>query len=292
MKKIISFLTFPFISMSVVAQQNEAKMENQILSQEIENKKSPSVQYYFFNEDQIIETFQSGFADIANQKTADENITYNAFSVTKTFTALAVLQLAEQGKIDLDNPVIHYLPDFSYGSEITVKQILNHTSGIPNPIPLSWIHLAEEHSSFNRNNFFATVFKKKNNLKSKSGEKFSYSNLGYVVLGQLIEKISGTTYEDYVSEHILQKLSLNSDDLSFTINNGETHAKGYHKRLSLTNLLLGFFIDKSKFMGKSEGKWRPFKNFYVNGASYGGLIGKPKSFVKYIQELLKDDCIL
>ncbi|MDR2147144.1 MAG: beta-lactamase family protein, partial [Tannerella sp.] len=91
MKKIISFLTFPFISMSVVAQQNEAKMENQILTQEIENNKSPSVQYYFFKEDEIIETFQSGFADIANQKTADENTTYNAFSVTKTFTALAVL---------------------------------------------------------------------------------------------------------------------------------------------------------------------------------------------------------
>jgi D-alanyl-D-alanine carboxypeptidase len=58
-------------------------------------------------------------------------------------------------------------------------------------------------------------------------------------------------------------------------------------KVSLANFILGFFLDKSKFMGKAEGKWRPFNNFYVNGVPYGGLIGTPSAFVKYIQELMK-----
>jgi CubicO group peptidase (beta-lactamase class C family) len=256
----------------------------------IEKDESPSVQYFLFDKESIIESFQHGFADIGEQKQIDSNTTYNAFSVTKTFTALAVMQLVEQGKVSLNQPIINYLPDFPYGTEITVKQILNHTAGIPNPIPLSWIHLENEHKTFNRNEFFRPVFEKNN--QTKSGEKFAYSNLGYVILGQLIEKISGKTYEEYVSENIIQKLPVNSQDLTFTIPDIEAHATGYHKKMSFSNLILGFFIDKSKFMGKSENGWRAFKPFYVNGASYGGLIGKPSAFVKYIQELLKDDCSL
>jgi hypothetical protein len=77
--------------------------------------------------------------------------------------------------------------------------------------------------------------------------------------------------------------------MSFCIVNKESHAKGYHKKHSFSNLLLGFFINKSVFMGESEGKWRSFNHFYVNGAPYGGLIGNPTAFVKYIQELLKEE---
>jgi hypothetical protein len=59
------------------------------------------------------------------------------------------------------------------------------------------------------------------------------------------------------------------------------------------NLLLGLFLDKSRFMDQSEGKWKPFKAFYINGASYGGLIGSAHSFRKYVQQLLKpNNCLI
>ncbi len=199
------------------------------------------------------------------------------------------MQLAQQKKIDINKPVIKYLPDFSYGAEITVKQLLNHTAGIPNPIPLSWIHLHSEHKTFNRNAFFKSIFERNSKLKSKPGEEFAYSNLGYVILGELIEKISGKQYEEYIMKNIIQKLPLRPNDLTFSIINQQKHATGYQKRLSLFNFILGFFIDKTKFMGATEKKWRSFRNFYVNGAAYGGLIGKPEAFVKYLQELLKDN---
>ncbi len=260
---------------------------NNILKSEIKKGKSPSVQYIFFDENNIIHSFKDGFSDIKNKKMTSINTTYNAFSVTKTFTALSVLQLFENGKLDINNPIIQYLPTFPYNKKITIKQILNHTSGIPNPIPLSWIHLDSEHTSFNRDLFFAELFNKHN--KAKEIGTFSYSNLGYVILGQLIEKVSGLTYEKYIEQNIVQKLFLNNDDLSFKISNKQAHATGYNKQLSFLNFILGFFINKDKFMKKAEGKWRPFKHFYVNGASYGGLIANPKALIKYAQELLKDD---
>lgn len=261
----------------------------QVLNFEIERGKSPSVQYYIFDQYKILDSFQKGFADIEGQKKVDINTTYNAFSITKTFTALAILQMVEDGKLELEKPVIHYLPDFPYGTSITAKHLLNHASGIPNPIPLSWIHLENEHQTFDRNSFFNTVFDKNKKVKFKPNEKFAYSNLGYVILGQLIEKISGKSYEAYVFENIIQKISVVQGDLTFTIPDMDNHAKGYTKRMSFGYFIMSFFINKSKFMGASEGKWRSFKKFYVNGAPYGGLIGKPKSFVKYIQELLNDN---
>jgi D-alanyl-D-alanine carboxypeptidase len=202
------------------------------------------------------------------------------------------LQLAERKKIDIEQPVKKYLPEFPYSPKITIRQLMAHSAGIPNPIPLNWIHIADEHKSFDRNNFFRKVFIKNNKTKSNPNEKYAYSNLGYVLLGQLIEKVSGLSYEEYVRENILKYLSVKPSDLDFTITNINNQAKGYHKKYSFSNIILGLLIDKSKLMDKSEGKWSLFKNNYVNGASYGGLIGTLDAFVNYIQELLKPNCKL
>lgn len=269
---------------------SDRKMNNteQFLLNEIKNGKAPSVQYYLFNEDSIIKSFQFGYANIEKKNKIDINYTYNAFSITKTFTALAVLQLAEKNKININDPVNKYLGDFPYGPEITIKQILNHAAGLPNPIPLSWIHLDIEHETFDSHKFFTTIIEDNNKVKSKPNEKYAYSNIGYVILGRLIETVTGEKYEIYIANNIINKLLLNKGDLSFEIFNQNNHATGYHKRMSVSNLFLGILIDKSKFMNKTEGKWKPFEYFHVNGAPYGGLIGKPIAFVKYVQDLLND----
>src|SRR3954454_7202221 len=121
---------------------------------------SPSVQYILFNKDNIIQESSIGLADLSGNKNVHASTTYNTFSVTKTFTALAVLQLAETKGIQLEQPVVKYMPDFPYSADITIQQLLSHSAGIPNPNPLNWIHLATEHQSFDRNNFFEGVFKK------------------------------------------------------------------------------------------------------------------------------------
>jgi CubicO group peptidase (beta-lactamase class C family) len=268
------------------------KTIDKILIDQVKKNKTPSVQYVIFTTDSIIHSFQAGLADIENHKKADENTTYNAYSVTKTFTALAILQLAEQNKLDIDKSVTFYLPKFPYSTDITVRQLLTHSAGIPNPIPISWIHLAEEYARFDRDEFFKQIFKKHNKVKTTPNEKFAYSNLGYVLLGQIIEKSSGLRYEDYILKHIISPLNLSSKDLNFTISDMAKHAKGYNKKFSFSNLILGFLIDRSSYMNASVKNWISFKPCYVNGASYGGLIGTPFAFVRYIQELLKPDCNL
>lgn len=258
----------------------------------VHTQQTPSVQYVMFSQNNIIHHFQAGYADIKHKTEVSDKTTYHGFSVTKTFTALAVLQLAQQNLINIHDPIKIYLPDFPYSSAITIKQILTHSAGIPNPIPLNWIHLASEHTSFNSNSFFAKMLAKHHQTISPPNEKYTYSNLGYVILGQLIEKITGLPYEQFITDNILKTIGLDSNDLGFLIPNSDRHAKGYHKYLSISNVILGFLINKNKFMDKKEGEWKPFKDFYINGSSYGGLIGTAAAFVRYIQELLKPACTL
>jgi len=263
-----------------------------ILIKQVQGNKTPSAAYLIFNKDCVIHRFEYGFCDIKNQQMTTATTAFNAFSVTKTFTALSVLQLAEQKKLDIEQPVKKYLPEFPYPPEITIRQLLSHSAGIPNPIPLRWIHLVDEHALFDRNKFFAEIFFKNNKTKSKPNQKFAYSNLGYVLLGQLIEKVSGIMYEDYVRTNILRPLNIKPNELDFTLTKLNQHAKGYQKKVSIANLILGLLIDKGKYVGKTEGKWNPFNDNYVNGVSYGGLIGTADAFMKYLQELLKPNCKL
>jgi CubicO group peptidase (beta-lactamase class C family) len=261
---------------------------NDFLKRQVDEHKTPSVQYAFFDAGSTIYTFHDGLADIKAGKIADASTTYNLFSVTKTVTALAVLQLVQAGKVQLDAPVVKYLPGFPYPDDISIQQLLDHSSGIPNPLPLRWTHLLNEHDGFDRDNFFKQVFEKNNHLEFRPGSKFSYSNLGYVLLGQLIEKVSHKKYETYLQENIFDKTGTSQAELGFIID-PSFHAKGYQKYRSLVNAMLGFLINKKKMMGPREAGWKPFNLFYINGISYGGMIGSVSGLVKYGQALLKKD---
>lgn len=256
-----------------------------ILQKQLAAGKTPAVQYRFFNSDSVLFSFDSGLADVAGRVPVSEATTYNGFSVTKTFTALAALQLAERGRIDLNRPAVEYLPGFPYPPTITVRDLLSHSAGIPNPIPLSWIHLQDEHATFDSKHFFHKQFAKHHKIKADPNERFAYSNLGYVLLGQLIEEVTGVSYEQYVTQNILEPLGLSPEDLGFALNTAN-QAKGYHKRSSLSYWILGLFIDKSKYIADSEQQWKSFRQYYVNGAAYGGLIGTADAFARYVQALL------
>ena len=206
-----------------------------ILAKLIEKNKTPSVQYYLFNKDNIIHKFVDGFADIKNKKIVDEYTTYRAFSVTQTFTALAIMQLTEMGKFRIDDPVKKYLPDFPYSPDITIWQLMAHSAGIPNPNPLSWIHLPNEHEAFDSNKFFNHIFSKYNSIKSKPNQKFTYSNLGFIFLGQLIENFSGQNYEDFVRDFIIKRLDVYPSELDFDFfnKNKELLESGFYGKISI-----------------------------------------------------------
>ncbi len=264
------------------------KSIQQRLNEEVAESKTPSVQYFFFDTDSVLFEFSTGKSNLVTEASVDARTRYHLFSVTKTFTAVAVLQLAETGKIDLGKAAVEYLPDFPYDKSITVRQLLSHTAGIPNPLPLRWIHLENEHASFHRDEFFSEIFQKHPKLEFAPGTGFKYSNLGYVLLGQLVERISGLSFDEYVRRNIVEQSGVTRDDLGFTLDTAR-HAVGYQRWFTLLNAVLGFMIDKKKFMGERTGDWVPFKPFHNNGIAYGGLFGTGNSLVRYGQALICKD---
>lgn len=293
--KSLFFFAFTIMVISILTLINiksyNMKNINSFLKDQVDNHQTPSVNYAFFDTNSIIYEMKYGLKNIKYNEPVNETTMYHLFSVTKTFTALAVLQLAQLGKIELSKPVSLYLPEFPYSREITVKQLLSHTAGIPNPLPLKWIHLDIEHNTFSRDQFFAKIFSTNPKLCFDPDTGLKYSNLGYVLLGQLIERVSGTTFENYVTENIIKPSGIASTELSFQIE-PTSHAIGYHKWWSLTNAIFGLLINKEKFMGKKEGKWKPFKYFYNNGIAYGGMFGSASGLIKYAQALLPNNSIL
>lgn len=126
-------------------------------------------------------------------------------SVTKQFTAAAIMQLQEEGRLNVDDTLDKYIPDYPSGDRITIHHLLTHTSGIVNVTSLP---------EFRQYLLFPTtvektilLFKDKP-LEFDPGEKFKYCNSGYLLLGYIIEKVSGQSYEDYLEEHIFRPLNM------------------------------------------------------------------------------------
>jgi CubicO group peptidase (beta-lactamase class C family) len=128
-------------------------------------------------------------------------------SITKCFVATAVVQLAEQGKIHLDAPLVQYLPYFKLDddrySQITIRQMLSHTSGMPDLDESEYDELVShpEYDDKAAERFVRGLSSRK--LAAAPGQRFLYSNIAYNVLGDLIAIISGQSFEAYMKEHIL-----------------------------------------------------------------------------------------
>jgi CubicO group peptidase (beta-lactamase class C family) len=143
---------------------------------------------------------------------------YGVGSCTKSFTALAIMQLVQQGKLSLKDPVKKHLPEFKVGKEenpITIHNLLTHSSGIPG-LSAEWVEnsrlmgLSEKWVPFSSfEDFLSLVNDAKDEVAAPPGNKFFYSNEGYMLLGMIIERVSEMPYESYIREKILKPLKMN-----------------------------------------------------------------------------------
>ncbi|MCX5375552.1 serine hydrolase [Streptomyces sp. NBC_00091] len=152
----------------------------------------------------------SGVADVRSGRGAIEDARFRAGSVTKTFTAAVVLQLAAEGRLDLDRPVQDYLPGLLPGFEpVKVRELLNYTSGLRSadgPGDTFEDEYAHRFDVVDPRALIANAVVK--GPESSPGSRQRYSNIHYTVLGVLIEEVTGTTYEKAVSERITKPLGL------------------------------------------------------------------------------------
>lgn len=148
-----------------------------------------------------------GFSSFRPKDTLDLNTSFNLASVSKQFTAIAVMMLEERGEINYDDSVCTYLPEFTFDN-ITIRHLLNHTSGLPNYMYYVEHFLPKDSIPYN-DTMLKIMFENAPKLNFNPGRKFSYCNTGYAILPLIVEKVTGRTFTDFVEEEIFKKLKMN-----------------------------------------------------------------------------------
>lgn len=147
-------------------------------------------------------------------------------SITKQFTAVAILQLVDAGKLSLDDKLSRFFPGYPKGDSVTIHMLLNHTSGIAN---FTEVPEFDNVSTLSWTKDSMIAFFKDRPYNNSPGTKFHYTNSGYFLLGYIIEKVSGETYEHYIRIHILDKLGMSNSGVDNLNTILPKRARGYSK---------------------------------------------------------------
>ena len=244
--------------------------------------------------------YQKGFglADGPRNIPATADTVYNQWSMVKPITAVAVLQLHEQGLLDIDDPVADYLPFFevqypSEGSEtITIRHLLNHSSGLRNNSPeiVGWIHFDGD-PEWNQTELIKEKLPDYAELAYEPGSQAVYTNVGYMVLAAVIEAASGQTYQQYMIDHIFKPLGMDQTNWTYTEAMIANEATGSSPSLDFQALLLPLVLEKDKrdalIREKRDGVlW--FNHVYTNQKGPTGPIGPPTDTARFIMAYLNE----
>ncbi len=165
-----------------------------------------------------------GFADLENRVSAKQESSYRMASITKTFTAFAVLQLVEAGKMDLDAKIQTYVPYFPQKKwPVTIRQLLGHMGGIPHYVDRD----KELHNKTHKNTREAIAIFQYFDLVAEPGTKYHYSSYGYNLLGAAIEKASGLSYGEYIQRYIFDPLGMSDSRMDDPTAPFLNRVKGY-----------------------------------------------------------------
>jgi D-alanyl-D-alanine carboxypeptidase len=169
-----------------------------------------------------------GVADMATGAPMKTDFYHRIGSQTKTFTATGVLQLADQGKVGLDDPIAKYIDGVPDGDKITLRQLLRMQSGLFNyseSPAFQEAMFADPRTPFSPQELLGFAFAEPNVFPS--GEGFLYCNTNYILLGLVVEKVSGQPLQDYIRDHILTPLGMSHTSFPTTNAFPEPHAQGY-----------------------------------------------------------------
>lgn len=203
-----------------------------------------------------------GQANVEAAAAAGPNTVYEIASVTKQFTAAAILRLAEQGELSLADPISKYLPGYPLqGHRVTVRQLLNHTSGIKSYTNLPGFQQPRvymvDHSYQEMIDLFGKL-----PFDFEPGEKFSYNNSGYYLLGEIISRVTGMPYAAYVEQQLLQPLGLRKTMISS------------HRRV-IPNRAQGYAYDSGQLIHA------PYHSLGTSSPATGGLCSTMDDLVRW-----------
>jgi len=205
-----------------------SKLEG-IIIRTLERERVPGAAIGIVRDQELAWSRGFGYADLASDRAVDAGTLFRCGSITKTFTATALMQLRDEGKLGLDDPIMRYIPGFSavkakFGApeNVTIRRLLTHTSGLSGEGPdngwerLEFPPIEEMIAALPRTEILI-----------EPETQYKYSNLGYALLGEVIARVSGQPYADYIQRNLLQPLGMNGSGFSLTDAMRPRMATGY-----------------------------------------------------------------
>lgn len=258
--KILLVVCFAFIGTQTKAQTpDQLKKIDQFIQQNIDKNHIPGLSIAIVDKDKVV--FSKGYGKDGNNKAIISSSSFAIASLSKAFTAMAVMQLAEAGKINLDAPVKKYIPSFimadARADRITVRQFLNQTSGLSDMV---YPELSFKQQPVSGSNAIKNL--KDVNLANSPGEKFQYHNPNYQVMAHLVEVVSQEKFSDYLQKHIFEPLQMK-------------HTAAYHSTLQFrNNLPQGHIFMFGQPRKMDEPDW------YIEGSA--GMVSTTSDLAKWL----------
>lgn len=271
--RIAAFVCFVFAFVGIQAKAQapeQLKIVDQFIQKNIDKNHIPGLSIAIVNKNRVV--FSKGYGKDGSGRAIISSTPFAVASLSKAFTAMAVIQLVEAGKINLDVPVKNYIPSFrmadTRANQITVRQFLNQTSGLSDVVYPELSFKQQPASTGNAIDNLKDV-----KLDSNPGEKFHYHNPNYHVMARLVEVVSQEKFSDYLQKHIFTPLQM-------------THTASYHSTLELQkhlaqgNIFLfgqpvkmnepNWFIEGSAGMASTTSDLAKWLRLYLNKGTYQG----------------------
>jgi CubicO group peptidase (beta-lactamase class C family) len=205
---LITLIFIPACTTQPASQASESDLASQIdsLLSKVYKANEPGAAILVKKEGKILFCKGYGLADMELNVPVEPGMVFRLGSITKQFTAVGILMLAEQGKLSLQDDITKFLPDYpTQGKTITVEHLLTHTSGIKSYTELpEWLALWRKDMTLKE---IIDLFKNQP-MEFSPGERWKYNNSGYILLGAIIEKVSSETYEAFIQKYIFEPLGM------------------------------------------------------------------------------------
>jgi CubicO group peptidase (beta-lactamase class C family) len=246
--------------------------------------KLPGAQYLAVTAGDTLLDLHVGHADVLTERKMERDTLQMSYSVTKVITAISVMQLVDQEKLALDCPLSDYYVDHPYGSALTLRMLLAHTGGVPNPMPLDWFALEGE--QMERDERLHTILAA-SRLSHEPGTRHRYSNIGYWLLEKAIEAASDMDYASYVRERVFAAVSVPEQAATFELPARDLTAVGHSRRFTPMNVVL-WAMTPSRYWAEPDGGWSRAARIQPHGRAYGGLFASAAALAPVLKDLMAD----
>jgi CubicO group peptidase (beta-lactamase class C family) len=216
----------------------------------------------------------SGVADSGTDRAVAPESGFLWFSMTKIVTATVTMRLVADGRLTLDTLADDLVPGVlpEQGRPVvTVRHLLQHSAGIPNPPPIRWVRPADA-AAPDPGVFLRERFARVRRLKFAPGTRSTYTNLGYLLLGEVVAAAAAAPFTVVATEQVLTPLGMHASSFIASSRDAAPVATGHQRLVRGAGPLLAAVLPRG-IVGTRAGGWLRFRPFLVNGASYGGLVG-------------------